>query len=164
LETAFGLVPLELIFDDEASAAIADVRDGAPAHLRRHGDHHEHGPGGRFESWSYRSDAAWSFRALERAVTSLPSGIYRAKGIVRLDVSTGDYGVFHLTGRRSSLRLRAADKGETVSTELVFIGERGATTTESIRAHFERALDYVRSHGEENDMISDLRAFDVIFV
>jgi G3E family GTPase len=164
LETAFGIVPLELIFDDGASAAIADVRDGAPTHPRTHGDHHEHGPDGRFESWSYRSDAAWSFRALERAVTSLPKGIYRAKGIVRLDLNTGDYGVFHLTGRRSSLRLREAEKGETASTELVFIGEHGAATTEGIRAHFEQALDYVRTYSGEGDIISDLRAFDVVLV
>ena len=106
LETVFGIVPLESIFDDGAGAAMADVRQGDATHPQHPGDHHEHGPDSRFESWSYRSDAAWSFRALERAATSLPRGIYRAKGIIRLDVNTGDYGVFHLTGRRSSLRLR----------------------------------------------------------
>jgi G3E family GTPase len=165
LETVHGIVPLELVFDDHlalprtTSAAMNDVRNGeARAH-----DHHEHGPEGRFEAWSYRDDAAWSFKAIERAVTGLPKGIYRAKGTIRLDVATGDHGIFHLTGRRSWLRLREPRDGETVSTELIFIGERGATTNESLRACFERTFEEVRRRGDEGYIMSDLRAFDVVF-
>jgi len=158
-EAVHGIVPLELIFDDRMSAAMSEVRNSrAGPH-----DHHEHGPEGRFEAWCYRDDAAWSFKALERTVTSLPKGIYRAKGTVRLDVATGDYGIFHLTGRRSWLRLREPEEGEIVTTELIFIGERGTTTNESLRAHFDRTLEDVRRRGDEGYIMSDLRAFDVVF-
>jgi G3E family GTPase len=160
LETAHGIVPLELIFDDHLSAAMGEVRSAAAVVQ----DHHpEHGPEGRFEAWSYHSDAAWSFKALERAATNLPRGIYRAKGIVRLDLATGDYGIFHLTGRRSWLRLREPEKGQAVTTELIFIGERGATTSESLQAHFEQSLEDVRRRGEAGYIVSDLRAFNVVF-
>jgi G3E family GTPase len=158
-ETTHGIVPLEFIFDDHLSAAMSELNN---RQTQPH-DRHEHGPEGRFEAWSYRDDAAWSFKALERAVTSLPKGIYRAKGTVRLDVRTGDYGIFHLTGRRSWLRLHEPGEGESVTTELVFVGERGATTNESLRAHFEHTLEDVRGRGDEGVIMRDLRAFDVVF-
>jgi G3E family GTPase len=158
-ETSHGIVPLELIFDDCLSAAMSEVKHPhEPAHRN-----HEHGPEGQFEAWSYQGGAAWSFKALERAVTSLPKGIYRAKGTVRLDVSTGDYGIFHLTGRRSWLRLREPENGETVNTELIFIGERGAATSETIMVHLEQALEDVRRRGDDSYIVSDLRAFNVVF-
>ena len=78
-------------------------------------------------------------------------------------VATGDYGIFHLTGRRSWLRLREREEGQIVTTELIFVGERGATTNESLRAHFDRTLEDVRRRGDEGYIMNDLRAFDVVF-
>jgi G3E family GTPase len=77
-ETTYGIVPLELIFDDHLSAAMNELRHrGSHNHAPTH---HEHGPEGRFEAWSYHSDVPWSFKALEQAMTSLPRGIYRGQG------------------------------------------------------------------------------------
>ncbi|MGH7091159.1 MAG: CobW family GTP-binding protein, partial [Stellaceae bacterium] len=118
-ETAYGVVPLELVFGDQLSA----MASAAPGVVRSD-DGDEHGAEGLFEAWSYRDEAAWSFKALERAAAGLPKGIYRAKGIVRLDLPTGDYGLFHLAGRRSWLQLCAPAEGD-VTTELVFVGDRG---------------------------------------
>ena len=159
-ETTYGVVPLELIFDDHLSAAMDELRHrGSHSHVPTH---HEHGPEGRFEAWSYHGDVPWSFKALEQAMTSLPHGIYRAKGIVRLDLATGDYGIFHLTGRRSWLRLCEPGESE-VTTELIFIGEREATTNEAIRHHLEQAQEDVRRRGDAGYVINDLRAFSVVF-
>lgn len=157
-ETAYGIVPLELIFDDRLSAILpAQASTGETDHR------HEHGPEGRFEAWSYHGGAPWSFKALEHAVTGLPSGIYRAKGTVRLDLPTGDYGIFHLTGRRSWLRLCEPEEGEPIETELIFIGERGAASSEEIRRHLEQAQEEVRRRGDAGYAVSDLRAFSVVF-
>jgi G3E family GTPase len=159
-ETTYGIVPLELIFDDHLSAAMDELRHRAS---HRHAPtHHEHGAEGRFEAWSYHGDVPWSFKALEQAMTSLPQGIYRAKGIVRLDLATGDYGIFHLTGRRSWLRLCEPGDSE-VTTELIFIGERNATTNEEIRHHLEQAQEEVRRRGDAGYVVNDLRAFSVVF-
>jgi G3E family GTPase len=159
-ETTYGIVPLELIFDDHLSAAMDELRPWVShSHVSTH---HEHGPEGRFEAWSYHGDVPWSFKALEQAMTSLPQGIYRAKGIVRLDLATGDYGIFHLTGRRSWLRLCEPGKSE-VTTELIFIGERDATSNKEIRHHLEQAQEQVRRRGDAGYVINDLRAFSVVF-
>jgi G3E family GTPase len=160
-ETTYGIVPLELIFDDHLDGAMNELR-----HRKSDSNasaHHEHGPEGRFEAWSYHGDAAWSFKALEQAMTSLPRGIYRAKGFVRLDLDTGDYGIFHLTGRRSWLRLCEPSDASPVKTELIFIGERGATTNEGIRLHLEQSLEEVRCRGDAGYVVKDLRAFNVVF-
>jgi G3E family GTPase len=156
-ETSFGVVPLELIFDDQLSRALDGVREGRP-------DQHNHH--GLFRTWTYRSDEAWSFNALQRAVDGLPSDIYRAKGIVRLDLETGDYGIFQLAGRRSWLRLRELETAtpEETKTELVFIGKPGAITDAGLRTHLDSALAAARTPAGDGYIINDLRAFEVIFV
>jgi len=158
-ETTFGAVPLELVFHDQISQAMDAVREGGaprPGHERPNEPHES-----AFRSWTYRSDEAWSFGALERAVAGLPRDIYRAKGIVRLDLETGDYGVFQLTGRRATLRLQEPH-GETtddISTELLFIGSPETVTGEGIAAVFETA----RRQAHEPFTVADLRAFNVVF-
>src|SRR5262249_38421090 len=137
-ETCFGEIPVELIFDDPALEAtlVAPAQHGLTAALIGHGQEK------KFATWTFRSQARWSFRALQRAVENLPRGIYRAKGIVRLDLDTGDFGVLHVTGKRGWLKLAQppSPADEPATTELVFIGTPGTTSEETIRAVFEQAL------------------------
>jgi G3E family GTPase len=162
-ETTFGAVPLDLVFHDQISQAMDAVREGGAP---RTGHEHPNDPHqSTFRSWTYRRDEAWSFGALERAVAGLHRGIYRAKGIVRLDLETGDYGVFQLTGRRATLRLQEPD-GETtdgISTELLFIGSPETVTGEGIAAVFEQALRAARREAGKPYTVGDLRAFNVVF-
>jgi G3E family GTPase len=157
-ETTFGEVPLDLFFSDRLSTALEAFQTGSD------GDHHhEHHPDQDFAAWSYRSDEAWSFGALQRAIQDLPDGIYRSKGIVGLDIGSDDYGILQVTGKRGWLRLMKSEDGgkADVSTELVFIGKPGSTSSDAIRDHFEQALADDRA-GKEL-VVSDLRAFSVIF-
>ncbi len=160
-ETSFGEVPLGLIFDDLTNHAMASVQSmAADDHAHEHQHHDE-----EFTSWVYRSEASWSFSALQRAVEALPRDIYRAKGIVRLDLETGDYGMLQITGKRAWLKLLEPDSPETfsVSTELVLIGKPGINTNESIGMVFEQALEDARAQGSEGYVVKDLRAFNVVF-
>ena len=159
-ETTFGVVSLDLFFDDRVSDAFTALREGALGPGPRN-EHHDR----TFATWTYRSDAAWPFSALQRAVERLPKGIYRAKGIVRLDLDSGDYGVLQVTGKRSWLRLCEPGAGEPIRTELVFIGKPGATSDEALRLHMEDALQdaVVRARSGEGYVVSDLRAFNVVF-
>jgi G3E family GTPase len=118
-----------------------------------------------FTTWTYCSEASWSFGALQRAVEALPRDIYRAKGIVRLDLETGDYGILQVTGKRGWLKLSEPESPETVpvSTELVFIGKPGTNTNESIGMVFEQALEDARAQDSEGYTVKDLRAFNVVF-
>ena len=161
-ETSFGDVPLDLIFDDLTNRAMAGVQS---AHAGEHEHEHQHHDN-EFKTWSYCSEASWSFNALQRAVESLPRDIYRAKGTVRLDLETGDYGILQVTGKRAWLKLTEPESPETVSvsTELVFIGKPGTNTNESIEMIFTQALEDARSQGsEEGYVVKDLRSFNVVF-
>jgi G3E family GTPase len=158
-ETSFGEVPLGLIYDDMANHAMARVQSAqAGEHEHQHHDN-------EFKTWTYCSEASWSFNALQRAVETLPRDIYRAKGIVRLDLETGDYGILQVTGKRAWLKLSEPESPETVSvsTELVLIGKPGTNTNESIGMVFEQALEDARSQGSEGYVVKDLRAFNVVF-
>jgi G3E family GTPase len=161
-ETTFGVVPLELIFDDGLSRAPDAIRDNA-----EYADAHDEGErlNERFETWTFRSDDLWSFEALQRAVEDLPTGIYRAKGIVRLDLETGDWGVLNLTGKRAWLKLVGPDthEPEPSTTELVFIGTPGCTTNEAITTHFGASLRAASTQANEPHMVKDLRALQVVF-
>jgi len=128
-------------------------------------EHHHHHHDVEFATWTYGSDARWSFNALQRAVENLSRDIYRAKGIVRLDLEPHDYGILQVTGRRGWLKLAEPESPEDapVTTELVFIGKPGTITNESIRGLFEQALADANCQGEEGYRIKDLRAFNVVF-
>jgi G3E family GTPase len=160
-ETTFGEVPLDLIFDDQMSEAMAGLRErNKPTTPHKEHDHSE-----EFATWTFRSQLKWSFNALQRAVEQLPLGIFRAKGIVRLDLETDDYGILQVTGRRGWLKLvePESDKDKAITTELVFIGKPGSVSNDDLKVHFEQAWQAARDQGEEGHTVNDLRAFNVIF-
>ena len=163
-ETSFGVVPLELIFPDRLSQALDGVGSDAEDHNER-----VHAEGDRldetFETWTFRSDQLWSFNALQRAVEDLPKGIYRAKGMVRLDLDTGDWGILNLTGKRAWLKLCGPDSPgrEPSTTELVFIGKPGSTSNQALAEHFEASLQAARAPSEEPHVVKDLRALQLVF-
>jgi G3E family GTPase len=158
-ETSFGEVPLSLIFDDLANHAMASV--GSMQKGEHEHQHHDN----EFSTWTYCNEDSWSLNALQRAVEALPRDIYRAKGIVRLDLATGDFGILQVTGKRAWLKLTEPESPETdpVSTELVFIGKSGTNTDKSIGTIFAKALEDARSQGSEGYVVKDLRAFNVVF-
>ncbi|XWN33037.1 MAG: GTP-binding protein [Devosia sp.] len=160
-DTTFGVVPLDLIFGAPSLRA-------QPGGAEPHGHHNGHAHGDHettFEAWSFRSQKAWSFNALQRAMEHLPLGIYRAKGLVKLDLPTDDYGIMQMTGRRAWLRLCEPADGEdgVGETELVFIGTKGATTDDALHDHFQKAWVDANDPAIHSYTVSDLRAFTVLF-
>ena len=163
-ETSFGVVPLDLIFADRLSQALDGVRGDVDSHHERvqaEGDRLDE----TFETWTFHSDQFWSFNALQRAVEDLPKGIYRAKGMVRLDLDTGDWGILNLTGKRAWLKLCGPDSPESEPdrTELVFIGKRGSTSNGALAAQFEASLQAARDPSGEPHVVKDLRALQLVF-
>lgn len=163
LETRFGIIPVGILFDHDVSAAAAALPPGDGHTHHRHS--HEEAHGDHFATWSFRDeDRSYSFDAMQRIVERLPRGIYRAKGIVRLDLDNGDHGVLQVTGRRSWLRLvpTPIDHPGPVMTELVFIGRPGSIDEVSLAAlfadGFRAATDPATPH-----RVDDLRAFKVEF-
>jgi G3E family GTPase len=162
-ETTHGIVPLGLIFHDQPGTAMESLRDRSKVttadNERSGADKHI------FRTWTFRSDERWSFDALERAMGALPQEIYRAKGIVQLDVDTGDYGILQMAGRRTTLKLSETDANmiAPVTTELVFIGKSEAVTDQLIAAIFDEAHQAASHDSDEPHIVTDLRAFNVLF-
>ena len=96
---------------------------------------------------------------------NLPREIYRAKGIVQLDLDTGDYGILQMAGRRTTLKLSEPDASmiAPITTELVFIGESETVTEERISAVFDEALQAASRDSDDTHIVTDLRAFNVLF-
>jgi G3E family GTPase len=161
-ETTFGEVPEDLIFDDQTNNAMADLCE----HLTENPNPNlPHNQSSEFVTWTYRSEALWSFNALQRAVENLSRDIYRAKGIIRLDLDTRDYGILQVTGKRGWLKLAEPEPPEDgpVTTEIVFIGKSGKIKNEDIRGLFEQAFEDANSQGDEGYTVTDLRSFNVVF-
>jgi len=100
-----------------------------------HHEHHEHAL--VYNTWSYTTDQPLSRRALLDAVKSLPTTIYRAKGIVLLDDTTQQKGIIHFAGQRTRLIMGEAWGDEKPQTQLVFIGEEHGINTDDLQARFD---------------------------
>jgi G3E family GTPase len=161
-ETTFGEVPLDLIFDGQMSCAMESLEEENKLLTPIKAQHH----GKEFATWVFLSDLAWSFNALQRAVENLPKGIFRAKGMVRLDLETEEYGILQVTGRRGWLKLVEPefDEDKTVNTELVFIGKPDSTSNDDLKAIFQQAWQAAETQGSKEDKVKDLRSCYVQFV
>lgn len=87
----------------------------------------EAGPHDDFDSWSFRSEVPLRRSDVEAFLSALPSGVVRAKGILRLaDDTTHDY-LLQRVGRRTSLvALDGSRSGGRDGTRLVVIGVPGS--------------------------------------
>jgi G3E family GTPase len=160
--TSHGVVPDDVVLGDAFDAADrGGITTGGLDAERRSRAHDA------FGSWTLRVDQAWPLMVLQRFVDGLPAGVYRGKGIVRLDLGTGDHGEFQMTGRRAWLKLRSSptEGAARPSTELVFVGTPGCLTDDR--------LGYLACAAEEDHrrdresgrsyLVSDLRSFEVVF-
>lgn len=161
IETTYGQVPLELVlgvgrFSPEAllerqSKDIHVHEAGVPTdHDHDHHDHHDHAEMDHdhhhhdhtlvYSSWSWTQHAPLSMQALKRAVSSLPVGIFRCKGVVYVKESPERRVVLQVVGSRASYTIGEAWGDELPRTQLVAIGVPESFTAEQLNAHFEACL------------------------
>jgi G3E family GTPase len=82
-----------------------------------------------------------SYKALRRAVETLPDTIYRAKGIFFLAESPDRKGVLNVVGKRASLTfLGSSWETDTPRSQVVFIGTHGGIDPEALEARFDACL------------------------
>jgi G3E family GTPase len=121
LEAAAGFAPGSE--DNEAApedsprpghAAGLAPGQGAPTMLPGYGEQHT-----PFETWAYESNATFDEIMLETLLESLPTSVYRAKGILRTDAEWAWTLVNVVAGR---VDMRPFDAGESPRGALVFIG------------------------------------------
>ena len=119
VEATHGDVPLDVLLGvgrfDRANVPSDD--DAGTDH---------HGPGrvaSAFERWSYRTDEAFSFEALDRMVKrDLPASVYRCKGIVLTSESPEIPFALQVVGRRAQLIELGSNRKRGTHSEIVAIG------------------------------------------
>jgi len=150
IETTHGKVPLELIlgigqFEPErvlgktSSDIHVHAESGHDHHQQDHGGHHDdhdHDHTLVFSTWSYSSNKPHSYKALRQAVESLPSTIYRVKGIVFLNESPDRRGVIQLVGKRTRVSVSESWGDKTPYTRIVMIGTHGGVDVNELSERF----------------------------
>jgi G3E family GTPase len=163
IETTHGEVALPLLlgvglFDPEklAGRAAADIHvhavdesDGDHAHDHEH-DHAHTDHSLIFSTYSWTSDQPLSLRAVQRAIETLPTDIFRAKGFVYLADDPDAMGVLQVVGKRAALTTerRWADSGRAPGSQIVLIGAHDALDRDALDARFEACLAANAPKGE----------------
>ena len=120
IRASHGDVPRAVLFGPDAIRA--DERQGGSGHDHSHQQHHaDHG--GEFEAWHWRSSAALDARQLRAALRQLPTGLLRAKGVIRPAEGHGRI-VVQIVGKRLEMALE--DAAQPAESAFVAIGRRGS--------------------------------------
>jgi G3E family GTPase len=110
LEATHAEVPLEVVLG-VAGARAADEPGAGPAD-----------DAAQFSTWAWTAHEALSYDRVRRALSQLPTSVFRAKGFLHLREASEERVVVHVVGRRVDMRPPGAWNGTTPRTELVFIG------------------------------------------
>jgi len=125
VESSFGRVPLELVLGVGGAAGPSPA--DANGHLHADG----------ISTWTWTSDAPLRYGPLRAALGTLPAGVFRAKGFVRLVEAPGQRVVAHVVGRRVEIRPLGPWNGDAPRTELVFVGLGNDVDPASVRERLE---------------------------
>jgi G3E family GTPase len=163
-ETTFAKVPLELLlgvgrFDlsQLLHRAPKDVHvhgvDEELDHDHHHEDHnhahdehdhdhdHEHTDHSLvFNTWNWYSEEPLAFKALRKAVKTLPPSIYRAKGFLYLQDSPERKGELHVVGTRVRLTLGEEWGDQKPYSQIVVIGTAGGVSSTELQQRFDACI------------------------
>ncbi|MEO1286757.1 MAG: GTP-binding protein, partial [Chloroflexota bacterium] len=130
-------------FDPEklAQREAYDVHVHAVDEVLDHDHHHEHNHALVYSTWSWTSSAPLERACLENILISLPTTVYRAKGIVYIAEQPNYRFVFQLVGKRADLvRHRPWREDEVRQTQLVIISSHDGIDGEELTHRFENCI------------------------
>jgi G3E family GTPase len=131
LPAVHGQVPLELVLGvGHFTPENLSGRGGRDVHVHTAaGDHdqdHDHTDHTLvYETWHYSTPEPLVFKAVREAVKTLPTTIFRAKGVLHFSDAPTRRGLLHVVGKRVRLTLGEPWGAETPRSEFVVIGAAG---------------------------------------
>lgn len=146
-ETTYGNVPPELLlgvgrFDLERRLQRdphdVHIHEASEPHDPAHGHSHDHSM--VFASWSWRSEEPLSLKGIQKAVKKLPTGIFRAKGILYLAENRQHRGILQMAGTRVTLSTGDAWGDTQPYSQIVAIGTPDSFDSSEIDSYFEAAV------------------------
>ncbi|MGQ9482561.1 CobW family GTP-binding protein [Chloroflexus sp.] len=142
LPTSYGNVPLDLLFDNERSAATIRLHpaEGVTEDTHEHDGEHDHDHGAAFATWSYVSARPFTLSAFRRVILDLPPAIFRGKGVVYLAEVPQRKAILQLVGVRVHVTVGEPWGDEIPQTQMVFIGLPGGVDEVLLHDAFDRCL------------------------
>lgn len=149
IRATYAHVPDEILFGFDASDAALKLHSNQkqqdhhtpqtshnyhPHHNHEHddhGSHHHHNHADEFQAWSWNSDRTINLDAFRASIQRLPTGLLRAKGIVRVrSGGSARRAIFHLVGKRSVVT--TDDGAPPTSSQVVAIARKGALDSDRL--------------------------------
>jgi G3E family GTPase len=154
LECSYGQVPLELLLgigkydpDRLADRAAKDIHvheAGVPSdhdHDHNHDHHHhDHDHSVLFNTWSWTSAEPLNFAAVREFINTLPTSIYRAKGVLNLVDFPSRRAVLQVVGRRAALMLGEKWAATPPYSQMVFIAAGGTLDPAALQARLDGCI------------------------
>lgn len=145
VETTHGRIPLALTLGVGRYAPERLARAARDVHVHEvgHEEHehgHEHGHSLVFNTWTYTSEQPFRAERLREAIRTLPSAVFRAKGIVHLADESARRGVVQVVGRRATVNLGEAWNGQIPRSQIVVIGSYGGVDPAALQQRFDACL------------------------
>ncbi|HVR55531.1 MAG TPA: GTP-binding protein [Pseudolabrys sp.] len=128
LETTYGCVPAEIILGPSQNRSHLRAEDVSGAAHRA-----------TYESITFTTDKALDETKICRLAESLPKGVLRAKGLIRLDTDDRHQAILQVAGRRWNLE-KGLSGDESSRSELIVIGLKGQFDPVELRAAFEACI------------------------
>jgi len=119
-------------------------------HDHSHDHDHEHNHALVYSTWSWTSTTPLKIDCLKAVLDSLPTTVYRSKGIIHLAERPEDRYVFQLVGKRVALvRHRRWHDDEACQTQIVIISSHDGIDGEELTRQFENCLVEQNSDTDE---------------
>ncbi len=147
LPAVHGQVPLELVLGvGHFSPEHLSGRGGRDVHVHTAASNHDHDHEHTdhtllYETWRFSTPEPLVFKAVREAVKTLPTTIFRAKGVLHFSDSPTRRGLLHVVGKRVRLTLGEPWGTETPRTEFVVIGAAGGVDPDELQRRFEACLE-----------------------
>ena len=144
LETSYGQAPLALLLGVGQHTAVAEEALMQPAldvHVHEADEAVDHPHSLIFHTWTYRSDRPLALAAVRQALKTLPSTIFRAKGVLFLAEQRERRAILQVVGRRVQIDLAGEPwAAQPPATQIVVIGAAGGIDAARLQGAFDACI------------------------
>ncbi|MFP4438827.1 MAG: CobW family GTP-binding protein [Chloroflexaceae bacterium] len=133
LEAVHADVPLELLL---GSDAVLHQHH----HDHDHAHHHDHDHGTQFQTWSYAATRPFARNAVRDLLKTLPTGIFRAKGVLWIAETPERRALLHLVGSRVQLTFGEPWGDTPPQSQLIGIGLPEAVNPDDLTQRLDACL------------------------
>jgi G3E family GTPase len=143
LEAVHADVPLELLLGSDALPHHHDhddAHDHDHDHDHDHAHQHDHDHGTQFQTWSYEATRPFALKAVRDVLKNLPTGIFRAKGVLWIAEKPERRALLHLVGSRVQLTFGEPWGDTPPQSQLIGIGLPEAVNVDDLTQRFAACL------------------------